>query len=55
MNENKTVCIYVRSTCSGMEGMNAVSFNLGSSCKGLVKLNTLATLLLQKEPLVPVQ
>jgi len=55
MNENKTVCIYIRSTCSGMEGMNALSFNLGSSCRGLVKLNTLATLLLWKEPLVLIQ
>jgi len=35
--------------------MNALSLNLGSSCRGLVKLNTLATLLLVKEPLVPIE
>jgi len=41
------VCIYIRSTCSGISGMNALS-----SCRGLVKVATLATLLLGKEPLV---
>jgi hypothetical protein len=49
------VCVYIRSTCSGTEDMNALRFNLGSSWRGLVKLNTLATLLLGKEPLVCVE
>jgi hypothetical protein len=55
MNENKGVCIYIRSTCNGMEGMSALRLNLGSSWRGVVKLNTLATLLLGKEPLALIE
>jgi hypothetical protein len=55
MSENKGVCICIRSTCGGTEGMNALRFNLGSSWRGVVKLNTLATLLLGKEPLVRIE
>jgi len=55
MNENERVCIYIRSTCSGTEGMNALWFNLGSSWRRVVKLNTLATLLLGKEPMVHIE
>ena len=55
MNENIGVCIYIEAHAVVTEGVNALIFNPGSSWRGVVKLNTLATLLLGKEPLVCIE
>jgi hypothetical protein len=47
--------VYIISTYSGTRDMNALRFNFGSSWRGVVKLNTLATLILGKEPLVYIE